>query len=120
MQCELVAVLGEANRAISALVSRLCDNSAGAERINLSTSELKALARKLAQVAKLLGRVPSTPPGEPALQAVLREYVDNLQRLKGVLGTAMDSLGKRRDQIRRNLEHLSSARAWAETFRATN
>jgi len=120
MQSQLVAVLGEANRAISAAVSRLCDNCAGGEVVNLSTSELKTLSQKLTQVAKLLGRASPTPSEEPTLQTALREYVDNLQKLKAVLGTAMDSLGKRRDRVRKNLEHLNSARAWAETFRATN
>jgi len=120
MQSQFVAVLGEANRAISALVSRLCGNSAGAEAVDLSTRELKALSQKLTQVAKLLGQASPAPSEEPTLQAALREYVDNLQKLRAVLGTAMDSLGKRRDRVRKNLEHLNSARAWAETFRATN
>jgi hypothetical protein len=57
---------------------------------------------------------------DEASQAVISEYVDNLEKLKDVLGRAMDSLGKRRDRLKKDLEHLNSARAWVETFRATN
>jgi chromosome segregation ATPase len=110
----------EANRAIRGLLSRLSESSAEADSATLSSSELKALSRKLAQVAKLLVRVPPAQSKEQALQAVLSEYVDNLEKLKGVLGGAMDSLGKHRDRLKKNLEHLNSARAWVETFRATN
>jgi hypothetical protein len=55
-----------------------------------------------------------------ASQDVISEYIDNLEKLKGVLGRAMDSLGKRRDRLKKDLEHLNSARAWVETFRATH
>jgi chromosome segregation ATPase len=110
----------EANHAIRGLVSRLSKNSAPVDQAALSSSELKALSQKLEQVAKLLGQVSPTQSKEQALQAVLSEYVDNLEKLKSVLGGAMDSLGKHRDRLKKNLEHLNSARAWVETFRATN
>jgi chromosome segregation ATPase len=120
MQSELTALLEEANRAIRGLVSRRSENSGQAGPITLSSSELKALSQKLAQVAKLLPQVSPTQPKEQTLQAVLSEYVDNLEKLKGVLGGAMDSLGKQRERLKKNLAHLNSARAWVAAFRATN
>jgi chaperonin cofactor prefoldin len=119
MQSELVAVLAEANRAITSVVTRWSENSAGPEA-NLSSTELEALSQKLTQVAKLLGQVLPTPSKEQALQTAISEYVDNLEKLKAVLGRAMDVLGKRRDRLKKNLENLNSAQAWVKTFRATN
>jgi DNA repair exonuclease SbcCD ATPase subunit len=110
----------EANREIGRLVSKLSENSAEASHAGLSTGELNALSQKLARVAKLLDRVSTTQSKEQELQAVLGEYVDNLEKLKGVLGRATDSLEKHRDRLKKNLEHLNLARAWVQTFRATN
>ena len=110
----------EANREIRGLVSRLSENSVEADKAVLSPGELKALAEKLAKVAKLRELVSSAQPKEEAVQAVLSEYVDNLETLKGVLGKVQDSLGKQRDQLKKDFEHLNSARAWVETFRATH
>jgi len=120
MQSEVIAVLGEANRAIMGLLSRLSENSAKAVPKALSSSELKALSEKLAQVARRLDQVAPHQPKEQALQAVLSEYVVNLEKLKVVLGGAMEALGKHRDRLKKDLKHLSLARAWVETFRATN
>jgi hypothetical protein len=120
MQSELIVFLGEVNREIRGLVCKLSDNRAEAKNAALSSSELKALAQKLAQVAKLLDLVPPPQPKEDALQAVISEYVDNLEKLKGVLARVQDSLGKQRDRLKKDFEHLNSARAWVETFRATH
>jgi chromosome segregation ATPase len=120
MQSELIVALQEANREIRGLVSRLSENSVEADKAVLSPGELKALAEKLAKVAKLRELVSSAQPKEEAVQAVLSEYVDNLETLKGVLGKVQDSLGKQRDQLKKDFEHLNSARAWVETFRATH
>jgi hypothetical protein len=120
MQSELIAGLEEANRAIRGLVSRLTEKSAEADPAALSSRELIALSQKLAQVAKLLEQVSPTQSKEYPLPAVLSEYVDNLEKLKGVLGEAMHALEKHRDRLKKNLEHLNSARAWVETFRTTH
>ena len=120
MPSELIAEMEEASRAMRGLVSRLSESAAEARQDTLSSGELKALSQKLAQVAKLLDHVSPTQPKEPALQAVLSAYVDNLEKLRGVLGRAMDALGKRRERLRKDLEHLNSAKAWVEAFRATN
>jgi chromosome segregation ATPase len=120
MQSQLIAEIEEANRAIRGLVSRLSENSAAGGPATLSPSELKALSQKLAQVVKLLDQVSSTQPKEDALQAVLSEYVDNLEQLKDVLAKTMDSLGNYRDRLKKNLERLNSAQAWVEAFRTTN
>jgi DNA repair exonuclease SbcCD ATPase subunit len=120
MQSELIAVLGETNRAIRGLVSRLSEKSVETGRATLSSSELKALSQKLARVAKLLEQVSPTRPKEHALQALLNEYVDNLTKLKAVLERAKDTLGKHRDRLRKDLEQLNSAKAWVEAFRTTN
>lgn len=120
MQSELIVALQEANREIRGLVSRLSENSAQADNAVPSPGELKVLTEKLAKVAKLLELVSPAQPKEQALQALLSEYVDNLKTLKGVLGKVQDSLGKQRDQLKKDFEHLNSARAWVETFRATH
>lgn len=120
MQPKLIVFLGEVNREIRGLVSKLSENSVEGNKAVLSPGQLKALAGKLAQVAKLLDLVSPAQPKEDALQAAISEYVDNLEKLKGVLGKVQDSLGKQRDRLKKDFEHLNSARAWVETFRATN
>jgi hypothetical protein len=120
MQPKLIVFLGEVNREIRGLVSKLSATSVEANNAVLPPGELKALSEKLAQVAKLLDLVPPAQPKEDALQAVISEYVDNLEKLKGVLGKVQDSLGKQRHRLKKDLDHLNSARAWMEAFRATN
>lgn len=120
MQSELIVALQEANREIRGLVSKLSDNSVEANYAVLSPGELKALAQKLAHVAKLLDHVPPAQPNQEALQAAASEYAGNLETLKGVLGKIQDSLGKHCDRLKKDFEHLNSARAWVETFRATH
>jgi len=120
MQSELMVFLGEVNREIKGLVSKLSENSVEANNAVLPPGELKALAEKLAQVAKLLDLVPPAQPKEDALQALISEYVDSLEKLKDVLEKVQDSLGEQRDRLKKDFEHLNSARAWVETFRATN
>jgi hypothetical protein len=157
MQSELIVALQEANRAIRGLVSRLSENSVEPDKAVLAPGELRALAEKLAQLAKRLGCASRAQPkqqvpftsfprslssakaaeresssfridldprfrgcDDDALRAVLSEYVENLETLKGALGKVQDSLGKQRDRLKKDFEHLNSARAWVETFRATN
>jgi hypothetical protein len=120
MQSELIVVLEQANRAIRGLVFKLSGNSEQAGNAVLIPGELKALTEKLAQVAKLLELASPAQSREEALQAVLSEYVDNLGMLKGALGKAQDSLGRRRDRLKKAFEHLNSVRAWVETFHATH
>jgi DNA repair ATPase RecN len=120
MQSELIVALEQANRAIQGLVSKLSENSVQSDNVVLSPGELKALAEKLAKVAKLLELFCPAQPKEEALQAMLSEYVDNLEILKGALGKVQDSLGKRRDRLKKAFERLNSVRAWVETFRATH
>ena len=120
MQSELIVILEQANRAIRGLVFKLSGNSEQAGNAVLIPGELKALAEKLAQVAKLLELASPAQSREEALQAVLSEYVDDLGMLKGVLAKAQDSLGRRRDRLKKAFEHLNSVRAWAETLRATH
>jgi chromosome segregation ATPase len=107
----------EANRAIKGLVSRLSGNTAEADQATLLSNEMKALSQKLAHIAKLLEQVSPAQPKEHASQVLLNEYVDNLTKLKAVLERAKDALAKRRDQLRKDLEHLNSTKAWVETFR---
>jgi chromosome segregation ATPase len=120
MQSELIVALQEANREISGLLSKLSENSVEANPAVLSPGELKALSEKLAPVAKLLDHVsPAQPKPEP-LQAAISEYVRNLEKLKNVLEKVQDSLGKQRERLKQDFEHLNSTRAWVETFRAAN
>jgi len=120
MQSELIATLQEANREIRGLISKLSGKKGEAYNVALVPGELQALSRKLARIAKQLGRVPPTQPKDEALQAAISEYAENLETLKRVLGGAQDALGKRRDQLKRDLDHMHSARAWMEAYRSTN
>ena len=120
MQSELIATLQDANREIRGLISKLSGKKSEAYNAALLPGELQALSRKLARVARQLARVPPTQPKEEALQAAITEYAGNLEELKSALEGAQDVLGKRRDQLKRDLDHMNSARAWVEAFRSTN
>jgi chromosome segregation ATPase len=120
MQSDLLVALEEANRAVKGLLSKLSVNSEEANHAVVSPGELKALAEKLAQVAKLLALVSPAQPNQEALQAAISGYADNLQMLKSVLGKLQDSLGKQRDRLRKDFERLNSARAWLKTFHTTH
>jgi len=120
MQSELIATLQEANREIRGLVSKLSGKKGEVYKPALLLSELQALSRKLARIAKQLARLSPTHPKEEALQAALSEYAGNLEALKRALGGVQDALGKRRDQLWRDLDHMNSARAWVEALRSTN
>ena len=120
MQSELIATLQEANREIRGLISKLSGKKSKAYNAALLPGELQALSRKLARIARQLAGVPPTRPKEEALQAAISEYAGNLQELERALGGVQDALGKRRDQLKRDLDHMNSARAWMEAFRSTN
>ena len=120
MQCELIVFLGEVNREIRGLVSKLAENSLDANHGVLPPGKLQALAEKLAQVAKRPERVSADQRKQEPLRAAISEYVKSLEALRQALGNVQDSLGQRRDRLKKDFEHLNSARAWVETFRATS
>jgi predicted nucleic acid-binding Zn-ribbon protein len=119
MQSEVIRLLGETNREIKALISKL-SRTQSADSTAISQGQLRALSRKLAQVARRLGGVSPSEREEVTLKAAIDQYIDNLKTLKTVLENVQDSLGKQRDRLKKDFGHLNSARAWAETFRATN
>ncbi len=120
MQSELIILLEEASREITGLVSKLSDNGVDPACTAPPPGELKALSGKLAQVGSLLARRSPAQPNDATLQAALHKYVTNLETLKRALGEVQDSLGKKRDRLKKGFDHLDSARAWVETFRATH
>lgn len=120
MQSEVIDLLGEANREIKALVSKLSRNKLETDNAAIPPGELQALSRKLAQVATMLGEVSPCQREEVTLKAAIDQYVANLETLKTGLGKVQDSLGKQRDRIKKDFKQLNSARAWVETYRATN
>ena len=120
MHSELIVAMREASREIGELVTKLSENSVEGSHAALPPGELQALCRKLAQVAKRLDLVSPSQPKDQALQAAINDYVDNLETLRGLLITVQDTLGKRRDRLKKDFERLNSARAWAESFRATH
>jgi chromosome segregation ATPase len=120
MPSKPIIILEQASRDIKALVSKLSEHKLETYNAAIPPGELQVLTRKLARVARTLDRVSSSQREEPGLQAAIDEYVDNLKELKRALGSVQDSLSKRRDQLKKDLRHLSSTRAWVETFRATN
>jgi DNA repair exonuclease SbcCD ATPase subunit len=120
MQPKLIVFLEEINREIGGLVSKLSEDRLEGNTAVVAPGELKVLAEKLAQVAKLLDQVPPAQPKQEGLQAVINEYTGNLETLKGLLTKVQDSLSKRRDRLKKDLQQLKSARGWVETFRATS
>jgi uncharacterized coiled-coil DUF342 family protein len=120
MPHELSVFLGEVNQEIRALLSQLSQNSGEGNKAVLSPGELKTLAKRLAQVAKLIDGASPTKAKEEALQAAISEYVENLEKLKGVLSKIQESLGEQRNRLKKDFEHANSARAWVDAFRATN
>jgi len=120
MQSELIVALEETNREIKGLVSKLSQNNVEANSAALSPGDLHVLSRKLSRVAERLGCVAPGQTKEEALQAAISEYVGNLETLKRVLAKVQDALGKQRDRLKKDFEHMNSARAWVEAFRTTN
>lgn len=120
MPSELISEFQEASQEISRLVCRLSEKKGEAINAALLTGELQALSRKLARIAKQLARVGPNQRKEEALQAAINEYAGNLETLRSALGEVQDSLGKRRDQLKRDLDRMNSARAWVDAFRSTN
>ena len=120
MQPELIAFLGDVNQEIRGLVSKLAEKRGEAGSAVVTPGELKALAGKLAQVPKRLDRLSPAQRGEEALQDAIGEYLQNLGNLKGLLMKLQESLGKCRDRLKKDFEHLNAARGWVESFRATH
>jgi hypothetical protein len=120
MPTELIVAMEDANREIRRFVGKLSGTDVEFYKAALPPVELQALSRKLGRVAQQLGRVPPVHQKEAALQAAISVYVGNLETLKKVLERVRDSLGKKRDRLKKDFEHISSARAWAEACRATH
>jgi len=120
MPSELIVAVEEANREIRRLVAKLSSSDVEAHKAVLLPVELQALARKLGRVAQQLGRDSPAHQKEEALQAAIGAYVGNLETLKRILERVQDSLGKKRDRLKKDFDHISSARAWVEAYRATH
>jgi hypothetical protein len=120
MQPKLITFLEGVNQEIRGMVCKLSEKRGEVDSAVACPGELKALAGKLAQVPKWLDRLSPAQRGEEALQAAIGEYLQNLETLKGLLINLQESLGKRRDRLKKDFEHLNAARGWVETFRATH
>lgn len=120
MPSELIVAVEEASREIRRLVAKLSASNVEAHNAVLLPAELQALSRKLGRVAQQLARVSPALQKEEALQAAISAYVGNLETLKRILERVQDSLGKKRDQLKKDFDHISSARAWVEVYRSTN
>ena len=120
MQSELINALQKVNQEISLLVSRLRGKDAASIYTALPPGELQDLNGKLARIAARLGRLSPGQPKEPELQSALGEYLANIESLKTVLVRVQDALARQRDQLRKDLTHMNSTRAWVEAFRATS
>ena len=120
MQSELISALLEVSEDIRAIVSKLSGRSGEAGSPVLRPGELQALTRKLARVPKQLGRVSPGSPEDIVLRAALSEYAGTLMALKTVLARFQDSLAKRRDQLKKDLENTNLARAWVRTLRGVS
>jgi len=118
-QPEPIAVLEEASRALRGMVTAFGERG-GAPEETLLRRELPMLSRELACVAQLLPAVSSAWPRPPHLEAVIAEYVHSLERLRPIVEKAQESLGKKRDRLKQDLDRLGCVRAWAETYLSTN
>jgi len=116
MPSELSIVVQEANRQIRRLLAGLSAPGVEAQDAVLAPGELQALSRTLERVAqRLRSSPPSQPPEEPS-EAAIREYAGNLKTLKRVLETVQGSLARKRDRLKKDFEHLHSARAWSVAY----
>jgi len=120
MPSDLIIAMEEASREIRKLIAKVSATHVETNNAALPPGELQVLSRRLAQVAQQLACVSPAQPREEAFQAAISAYVVNLEALKRVLGKVQDSLGKKRDRLKKDLEHMNSARAWAEAYRATH
>jgi len=120
MQPNLIAFLEGVNQEIRGLACKLSEKRGEAGSAVVTPGELKALAGKLAQVPKRLERLSPAQRSEEALQDAIGEYLQNLENLKGLLMKLQESLGKCRDRLKKDFEHLNAARGWVESFRATH
>jgi Lon protease-like protein len=120
MPSELIVAVEDANREIRRLLANVSATGVETHNAVLPPDELRALSRKLARVAQRLCSFPPSQPKEEPSQAAIGEYVGNLETLKRVLERVQDSLAKKRDRLKKEFEHINSARAWAEAYRATH
>ena len=120
MSSELITALRNTNQVIKSTVSKLSETDAASIYAALPPGELQALNGKLARIAAGIGRLPAGQRREPALVSLLGEYFSNLESLKTVLTKVQDTLAQQRDQLKKDLSHMNSARAWVEAFRATS
>jgi len=120
MQSELITALRNTNQEIKSTVSKLSAPDAASIYAVLPPGELQALNGRLARIAAGLGQLPASQHREAALVSALGEYLSNLASLKTVLTSVQDTLAKQRDQLRKDLSHMNSARAWVEAYRATS
>jgi len=120
MHSDLITTLQKANQEISRTVSRLSEADIASIYAALPPGELQSLNGELARIAARLGQLSAGQPKEAALESALSEYLTNLESLKAVLATVQDRLAKQRDQLRNELAHMNSARAWVEAFRAAS
>jgi len=120
MQSEMITALQSANQEIRSTISSLTEANAASIYAALPPGELQALNGRLARMAARLGQLPAGQPREAALVSALGEYLSNLETLKIVLTSVQSILAKKRDQLKDDLSHMSSTRAWVEAFRATS
>jgi len=115
MPSKLTLALAEANREIAGMVTRLSENRA--RNPGLRPGEMRALHRELARVGKQLSSPSLRRPQDAGLEAAIREYVGNLEALRGALGKIQEALTHRRERVKKEFAHMHSARAWMQTYR---
>ena len=120
MQSDLIIALRNTNQEIRSTISKLSETNVASIHAALPPGELQALNGKLSRIAAGLGQLSAGQNREVALASALGEYLTNLESLKTVLANVQDTLAKQRDQLKKDLSHMNSARAWVEAFRATS
>ena len=117
MSSELTIALQEANREIGALVTKLSENPVHTQNPVLRPGEIRSLHSQLTRVGKQLNLFSCGLAEDDASEAAIREYVGNLEALRGLLGKMQQVLTSRRERIRKELAHMHAAGAWMQTYR---
>ena len=82
--------------------------------------ELQSLSDSIEQVGQAWRSTASPPNLNPALEAELAQYADNLRRLKGTLERLRPELEQRRAELHAGLIRLQAALTWAATLKETS
>jgi hypothetical protein len=109
------------------LLSANCELRSFLERVDalvhgtgdVDAIELRALGRLLEVMAPEIGEASRGPSVDAVLQALIREYTDNLRALQTSLDQVSCVMLARRAQIEAAQQHLDGLQGWTNAYRQT-